>query len=36
MRSTVVTAVKFTISDQLQPIDQLLRAEIGHFLATIR
>ena len=30
MRTTVVTAIKFTISDQ--PIDQLLRAEIGHFL----
>jgi cullin-associated NEDD8-dissociated protein 1 len=36
MRTTVVTAMKFTISDQPQPIDQLLRAEIGHFLATLR
>ena len=57
MRTTVVTAMKFTISDQVQcsavqcsavqcsvltspsqpqPIDQLLRAEIGHFLTTLR
>jgi cullin-associated NEDD8-dissociated protein 1 len=36
MRTTVVTAMKFTISDQPQPIDQLLRAEIGHFLTTLR
>ena len=36
MRTTVVTAMKFTISDQPQAIDQLLRAEIGHFLATLR
>ena len=34
MRTTVVTAMKFTISVQPQPIDQLLRAEIGHFLTT--
>ena len=36
MRTTVVTAMKFTISDQPQAIDQLLRSEIGHFLATLR
>jgi cullin-associated NEDD8-dissociated protein 1 len=36
MRTTVVTAMKFTISDQPQTIDQLLRAEIGRFLATLR
>jgi len=36
MRTTVVTAMKFTISDQPQPIDQLLRAEIGHFLTTLK
>jgi len=32
----VVTAMKFTISDQPQAIDQLLKSEIGHFLATLR
>ncbi|KAG1706621.1 Cullin-associated NEDD8-dissociated protein 1 [Nymphon striatum] len=31
-RSTVVTAVKFTISEQPQKIDGLLRASIGNFL----
>jgi len=36
MRTTVVTAMKFTISDQPQAIDQLLKSEIGHFLATLR
>jgi len=36
MRTTVVTAMKFTISDTPQPIDHLLRTEIGHFLATLR
>jgi len=36
MRTTVVTAMKFTISDQPQPIDQLLRAEIGNFLTTLK
>jgi len=36
MRTTVVTAMKFTISDQPQQIDQLLRTEIGHFLATLK
>ena len=35
-RSTVVTAIKFTISDQPQPIDPLLRACIGQFLQTLR
>ncbi|XP_013401957.1 LOW QUALITY PROTEIN: cullin-associated NEDD8-dissociated protein 1-like [Lingula anatina] len=34
-RSTVVTAVKFTISDQPQTIDSLLRGCIGEFLNTI-
>ena len=36
MRTNVVTAMKFTISDQPQPIDQLLRTEIGHFLETLK
>merc|ERR1712083_1208639 len=31
-----VTAMKFTISDQPQHIDQLLRADIGHFLTTLK
>jgi len=31
----VVTALKYTISDQLQPIDTLLHSCIGEFLATI-
>lgn len=35
VRSTVVTALKYTISDQLQPIDTLLHNCIGEFLATI-
>ena len=35
MRTTVVTAMKFTISDQPQSIDSLLRANIGDFLATL-
>ncbi|XP_060552206.1 cullin-associated NEDD8-dissociated protein 1-like [Ruditapes philippinarum] len=35
-RSTVVTAIKFTISDQPQGIDQLLRACIGEFLQTLQ
>jgi cullin-associated NEDD8-dissociated protein 1 len=35
-RSTVVTAVKFTISDQPQPIDALLRSNIGAFLRTLQ
>lgn len=36
MRTTVVTAVKFTISDQPQPIDSLLRQCIGQFLNTLQ
>lgn len=32
MRTTVVTAIKFTISDQPSPIDPLLRHCIAHFL----
>ncbi|KAK5639691.1 hypothetical protein RI129_012183 [Pyrocoelia pectoralis] len=36
MRTTVVTAVKFTISDQPQAIDPLLRQCIGQFLNTIQ
>ena len=32
----MVTAMKITISDQPQPIDQLRRAEIGHFLTTLK
>ncbi|XP_071441523.1 cullin-associated NEDD8-dissociated protein 1 [Hetaerina americana] len=36
MRTTVVTAVKFTISDQPQPIDALLRAGgMGRFLGAL-
>ncbi|XP_031563225.1 cullin-associated NEDD8-dissociated protein 1-like isoform X2 [Actinia tenebrosa] len=35
-RSTVVTAVKFTISDQPQPIDVQLKACIGQFLRTVQ
>ncbi|NXI58463.1 CAND1 protein, partial [Chloroceryle aenea] len=35
-RSTVVTAVKFTIADQPQPIDALLRGCIGDFLKTLQ
>ncbi|XP_041360629.1 LOW QUALITY PROTEIN: cullin-associated NEDD8-dissociated protein 1-like [Gigantopelta aegis] len=34
-RSTVVTAIKFTISDQPQGIDTLLRGCIGDFLKTL-
>ncbi|KAH1023273.1 cullin-associated NEDD8-dissociated protein 1 isoform X2 [Dendroctonus ponderosae] len=36
MRTTVVTAVKFTISDQPTPIDPLLRQCIGEFLNTLQ
>ncbi|XP_049773388.1 cullin-associated NEDD8-dissociated protein 1 [Schistocerca cancellata] len=36
MRTTVVTAVKFTISDQPQAIDPLLRQSIGQFLSTLQ
>ncbi|CAH1121972.1 unnamed protein product [Ceutorhynchus assimilis] len=36
MRTTVVTAVKFTISDQPSPIDPLLRQCIGEFLNTLQ
>ena len=35
VRSTVVTALKYTISDQPQPIDVLLHNCIGEFLSTI-
>ncbi len=35
VRSTVVTALKYTISDQPQPIDSLLHSCIGEFLVTI-
>lgn len=35
MRTTVVTAVKFTISDQPQAIDPLLRQSIGQFLSAL-
>uniref|UniRef100_A0A8C4N8T2 Cullin-associated and neddylation-dissociated 1 n=1 Tax=Eptatretus burgeri TaxID=7764 RepID=A0A8C4N8T2_EPTBU len=34
-RSTVVTAVKFTISDQPQAVDSLLKSCIGDFLETL-
>lgn len=36
VKSTVVTAVKFTISDQPQPIDSLLKSCIGDFLETMQ
>ncbi|XP_055377296.1 cullin-associated NEDD8-dissociated protein 1 [Condylostylus longicornis] len=36
MRTAVVTAVKFTISDQPQPIDILLKQCIGEFLFSLR
>ena len=35
VRSTVVTALKYTISDQPQPIDALLHSCIAEFLSTI-
>ena len=35
MRTTVVTAMKFTISDQPQPIDALLKTSIGDFLGAL-
>lgn len=35
MRTTVVTAMKFTISDQPQPVDVLLKSCIGEFLAAL-
>ena len=35
VRSTVVTAFKYTITDQPQPIDVLLKACIGDFLKTL-
>ncbi|KAM4722005.1 cullin-associated NEDD8-dissociated protein 1-like [Rhinophrynus dorsalis] len=35
-RSTVVTAIKFTISDQPAPIDSLLQKSIGEFLKTLQ
>ncbi|NXJ76146.1 CAND1 protein, partial [Trogon melanurus] len=35
-RSTVVTAVKFTIADQPQPIDAFLKGCIGDFLKTLQ
>jgi cullin-associated NEDD8-dissociated protein 1 len=36
MRTAVVSAVKFTISDQQQPIDALLRQSIGQFLFALQ
>ncbi|XP_041080716.1 cullin-associated NEDD8-dissociated protein 1-like [Polyodon spathula] len=35
-RSTIVTAIKFTITDQLLPIDTLLKGCIGDFLKTLQ
>ncbi|XP_024947857.1 cullin-associated NEDD8-dissociated protein 1 isoform X2 [Cephus cinctus] len=35
MRTTTVTAVKFTISDQPQPIDAMLKQCMGSFLAAL-
>lgn len=36
MRTAVVSAIKFTISDQPQPIDALLRQCIGQFLLSLQ
>lgn len=36
MRTAVVSAIKFTISDQPQPIDVLLRQCIGQFLLSLQ
>ncbi|XP_045123978.1 cullin-associated NEDD8-dissociated protein 1-like [Portunus trituberculatus] len=36
MRTTIVTAIKFTISDQPTAIDSLLRHSIGDFLSTLQ
>lgn len=36
MRTTVVASIKFTISDQPQPIDSLLKQCIGEFLMALR
>jgi len=36
MRTAVVSAIKFTISDQPQPIDALLRQCIGKFLSALQ
>ncbi|KAH8410584.1 hypothetical protein KR009_005701 [Drosophila setifemur] len=36
MRTVVVSSVKFTISDQPQPIDVLLKQSIGEFLFALR
>ncbi|KAH8397595.1 hypothetical protein KR215_000143 [Drosophila sulfurigaster] len=36
MRTVVVSSVKFTISDQPQPIDLLLKQSIGEFLFALR
>eukprot|EP00123_Amoebidium_parasiticum_P018557 comp24239_c0_seq1/m.44810 comp24239_c0_seq1/g.44810 ORF comp24239_c0_seq1/g.44810 comp24239_c0_seq1/m.44810 type:complete len:1254 (-) comp24239_c0_seq1:279-4040(-) len=36
VRSTVVTAVKFTISDQPQPIDRMLKPLMPHFLSRMQ
>ncbi|KAF4529720.1 hypothetical protein B566_EDAN015349 [Ephemera danica] len=36
MRTIAVTAIKFTISDQPQSIDPLLRQHMGQFLAALR
>lgn len=35
MRTTLLTAVKFTISDQPQPIDMLLRMNMDQFLSAL-
>ncbi|CAF1020526.1 unnamed protein product [Brachionus calyciflorus] len=35
-RATVVTAIKFTITDQPQPIDSLLKSCLGKFLNALR
>ena len=36
MRNTIVTAVKFTISDQMQSIDPLLKQCMADFLQTLQ
>ena len=35
-RSTMITAVKFTITDQVQAIDPLLKSVIKEFLSTLQ
>uniref|UniRef100_A0A0K8UC02 Cullin-associated NEDD8-dissociated protein 1 n=3 Tax=Bactrocera latifrons TaxID=174628 RepID=A0A0K8UC02_BACLA len=36
MRAVVVSSIKYTISDQPQPIDHLLKQNLGEFLSSLR